>query len=74
MRRIIETATSMFRFMFIQDLDAVVPACLTCERKYRSKLGCTAFPDIIPEIIASGSNRHSKPFPGDHGIQYERAK
>jgi len=33
---------------------------------------CTAFPDGIPYEIAYGSNLHLKPFPGDHGIQYEK--
>jgi len=33
---------------------------------------CAAFPDGIPNEIAYGKNKHAKPFPGDHGIQYEK--
>jgi hypothetical protein len=33
---------------------------------------CAAFPDGIPESIASGQVSHLQPFPGDHGIQYSR--
>lgn len=32
---------------------------------------CSAFPDRIPDDIAYGDNLHLKPYPGDHGIQYE---
>ena len=35
---------------------------------------CTAFPDGIPPAIAYGSNPHTKPYPGDNGIQFEEAK
>ena len=35
-------------------------------------LTCQAFPDKIPNEILSGDNKHTKPFPGDNGIQYER--
>ena len=33
---------------------------------------CAAFPSGIPEVITDGENLHVLPFPGDHGIQYER--
>jgi hypothetical protein len=36
---------------------------------------CAAFPDApegIPEEIAFGDNLHLEPYPGDHGIQYEK--
>jgi len=33
---------------------------------------CKAFPDGIPYDIAYGDNRHTEPYKGDHGIQYER--
>jgi hypothetical protein len=33
---------------------------------------CEAFPDGIPEEIRRGKNLHLKPYPGDHGVQYER--
>lgn len=34
---------------------------------------CAAFPDPpgIPNAIAYGRNKHIRPYPGDHGIQYE---
>jgi hypothetical protein len=35
---------------------------------------CDAFPEGIPKEIAYGPNPHRKPFPGDHGIQYEKAE
>lgn len=33
---------------------------------------CAAFPDGIPDEIAFGNNKHLKPYPGDHGIIYEK--
>lgn len=33
---------------------------------------CAAFPEGIPDAIAYGMNRHTTPFPGDNGIQFER--
>ena len=35
---------------------------------------CTAFPKGIPVEIAQGKNMHVDPYPGDHGIQYERGE
>jgi len=32
---------------------------------------CEAFPENIPNEIAYGNNSHTKPFPGDNGIQFE---
>ena len=32
---------------------------------------CDAFPDGIPKEILDGTVSHMKPYPGDHGIQYE---
>lgn len=37
-------------------------------------IACEAFPEGIPREIAYGDNDHTKPFPGDNGIQYEKAK
>jgi len=33
---------------------------------------CKAFPDGIPKVIWNGMNDHTRPYPGDHGIQFER--
>jgi hypothetical protein len=38
--------------------------------KYGQK--CAAFPDGIPDEIWLGKNDHKKPYPGDHGIQFEQ--
>ena len=35
---------------------------------------CEAFPESIPNEIAYGNNDHTKPFPGDNGIQFEEEK
>ncbi len=34
---------------------------------------CDAFPDGIPVEIWKGDNNHTKPYPGDHGIQFEQS-
>ncbi len=49
------------------------PACLKCKHFFDEKgpLKCKAFPDGIPDEIAVGGNGHTKPFKGDHGIQFE---
>ena len=33
---------------------------------------CEAFPEGIPSEIWEGENDHRKPYPGDHGIIFER--
>lgn len=33
---------------------------------------CAAFPKGIPDEIAYGENKHTKSYPGDHGIQYKK--
>ena len=44
--------------------------CVAC-RHYRGQLRCAAFEQRIPEDILTGRVSHSKPYPGDGGIQYE---
>jgi hypothetical protein len=34
---------------------------------------CDAFPERIPDLIWRGDNDHTKPFPGDNGVLFERA-
>ena len=35
---------------------------------------CAAFPKGIPVEISYGTNKHTEPYPGDNGIQYEKVK
>ena len=34
---------------------------------------CIAFPEGIPEEIWRGANNHTKPYTGDHNIQFEQS-
>jgi hypothetical protein len=61
-----------------RELDIVhfSPVCLPCkhfifDENDVCKHVCKAFPDGIPDEIWRGDNDHKKPYPGDHGIQYE---
>lgn len=63
--------------LIIDDTDAFegIPpeACTYC--KHILSIGsrkCKAFKDKIPDKIWSGENDHKKPYPGDHGIQFEK--
>jgi hypothetical protein len=51
----------------------VSPTCDDCAR-LQSILDrtCPAFPDRIPDEIWEGLLGHTAPYPGDHGIQFER--
>ena len=43
--------------------------CLNCGR-YEIAGTCEAFPDGIPTEICLGGVDHSKPYEGDHGLQF----
>ena len=46
--------------------------CLECKH-YRGLARCDAFGDEqIPQEIMEGSHDHAEPYPGDHGIRFER--
>jgi hypothetical protein len=52
------------------------PVCTYCRHltgsvPSRRQAVCAAFPRGIPEGIWLGRNKHQKPYPGDHGIQFE---
>ncbi len=51
------------------------PVCTLCEHStsMMSRL-CKAFPKGIPHEIWIGENKHTEPYPGDNGIQFERYK
>jgi hypothetical protein len=46
--------------------------CVRCLHKFKGANGCDAFPEGIPVEIAKGKNDHSQPYPGDHGIMFEK--
>lgn len=44
--------------------------CAYC-RHLLSRSTCTAYPDGIPMVIASGERSHIEPFIRDHGVVFE---
>lgn len=52
------------------------PVCLRCKNLTGQGLTetCIAFPNGIPYEIWSGENKHTSPYPGDHGIHFEARK
>lgn len=52
--------------------ESEVPSCLWCKHARGHAFGaCAAFPEGIPVPIGWGENRHTEPYPGDHGLRYE---
>ncbi len=48
--------------------------CNKCIHVKKDGATCRAFPNEIPEVILVGKHDHTKPYPGDNGIQFERAE
>lgn len=46
------------------------PICFDCKH-FRGLFHCDAFPDRIPQAIIESEHDHTKPYPGDHGIQFD---
>lgn len=52
-------------------------SCTTCKHYFRDRprlLACAAFPNGVPEEILWGRDKHTEPYRGDNGIQYEPAE
>lgn len=52
-----------------------IPACFECAHfrgALKGKIVCLAFPDGIPPELGRKGVIHDKPYPGDHGIQFEQ--
>lgn len=49
-----------------------VGICHTCSHRGKNLFACTAFPDGIPAEVLVGRFLHVEPYPGDHGITYQR--
>ena len=51
------------------------PSCFDCAHfrgAQKGKMVCLAFPDGIPLQLTKRGVIHDTPYPGDHGIQYEK--
>lgn len=53
----------------------MAPECLQCKNfneDSKNPVVCKAFPDGIPKEIWISGEDHSRSYPGDHGIRFER--
>ncbi len=51
----------------------IIPMCAFCAHM-STGLRCTAFPEGIPRAIRLEGTDHTRPYPGDRGIQFELAE
>jgi len=57
------------------DIPTSSPVCTYCMHlMLDGDRTCKAFPAGIPMAIWLGKNKHTKPFPNDQGIRFERAR
>ena len=45
--------------------------CFQCKHLHPDERTCDAYPNGIPSMLLYLDEIHQKPFPGDHGIQFE---
>ena len=53
-----------------RNMTSQMTLCIVC-RHYNKGHTCKAYPDKIPLPIWDGDVLHTKPYKGDHGIQFE---
>ncbi len=57
------------------DLPVYSPVCFRCRHLDLDNIEarrCRAFPDGIPVAVWTGDHDHQTPFPGDHGVRFEK--